>query len=102
MTLRKKLNRVALLIIALVTIINVNSISYEIHAEGEKAQEKLYNGKSYYEKYRPHLHYTPLKNFMNDPNGLVFDPSNKTYHLFYQYNPLCMHIGNQVWGHAES
>lgn len=102
MTLRKKLNRVALLIIALVTIINVNSISYEIHAEGEKAQEKLYNGKSYHEKYRPHLHFSPLKNFMNDPNGLVFDPSNNTYHLFYQYNPLGMHIGNQVWGHAES
>ena len=36
---------------------------------------------SYLEKYRPQLQYTPSKNWMNDPNGLVY--SNGEYHLFY-------------------
>jgi len=57
---------------------------------------------SYLETYRPQLHFTPSINFMNDPNGLVYDPSNGTYHLFFQYNPTGLNIGNQVWGHAES
>jgi fructan beta-fructosidase len=31
------------------------------------AQQKLYN-----EKYRPSFHYTTAKNWINDPNGLVY------------------------------
>ncbi len=37
------------------------------------------------QQYRPSVHYTPLKNWMNDPNGLVYN--NGTYHMYYQYNP---------------
>ena len=52
------------------------------------------------EQFRPQIHFTPERNWMNDPNGMVY--VDGTYHLFYQYNPQGNDWGNMSWGHATS
>jgi sucrose-6-phosphate hydrolase SacC (GH32 family) len=52
------------------------------------------------EKYRPQFHFTPTRNWMNDPNGLFYYKGR--YHLFFQHNPKAIDWGNMSWGHAVS
>jgi fructan beta-fructosidase len=52
------------------------------------------------EQYRPYLHFSPERNWMNDPNGLVYDDG--TWHVFFQHNPQGTRWGNMSWGHATS
>lgn len=49
---------------------------------------------------RPLLHFAPERNWINDPNGLVFHKGR--YHLFYQCNPEGDGHAHLSWGHASS
>jgi len=60
----------------------------------------------YGERYRPQFHFTAPKNWINDPNGLIYYDGE--YHLMYQYNregrgPQWATKGLCAWwGHAVS
>lgn len=64
---------------------------YSKDATSELSEEALY---------RPYFHFTPQKNWMNDPNGMFY--LNGKYHLFFQHYPDSNVWGPMHWGHAES
>jgi fructan beta-fructosidase len=57
-------------------------------------------GTAYQEQYRPQAHFSPARNWMNDPNGLIYYKGQ--YNLFYQANPEGNTQSNLSWGHAVS
>lgn len=49
---------------------------------------------------RPLIHFSSARNWLNDPNGLIFHDGR--YHLYFQYNPNGAEHGYMSWGHASS
>ena len=54
----------------------------------------------YTELHRPQFHFSAKKNWINDPNGLVY--RDGIWHLFFQHNRLAPVWGEMSWGHAVS
>ena len=51
-------------------------------------------------QWRPVYHFTPLKNWTNDPNGLIY--IDGLYNLYNQQNPFENKWGHMSWGHATT
>ena len=51
-------------------------------------------------QWRPVYHFTPEKNWTNDPNGPIY--LNGKYNLYNQQNPFENKWGHMSWGHATS
>jgi fructan beta-fructosidase len=51
-------------------------------------------------QWRPLYHFSPPKNWTNDPNGLIV--LNGVFQLYYQHNPFENKWGHMSWGHATS
>lgn len=64
------------------------------------ALSMLCAAEAYKEQYRNQYHFSPKKNWMNDPNGMVYHKG--VYHLYFQYNLGGTTWGNISWGHATS
>jgi fructan beta-fructosidase len=70
-------------------------LAYSFTTLPDKTDKKYYT-----EQYRPQYHFSLEKNWMGNPNGLVYYSGE--YHLFYQYNPNGNEPGYRHWGHAVS
>ena len=91
------------LLLALTGLITA-SLCSPLHAAEEPAQDMQtfpsYLDVGYDQKHRPQFHFTSRKNWLNDPNGMVYYDGE--YHLFFQHNPKANKWGNMTWGHAVS
>lgn len=50
--------------------------------------------------YRPKIHFSPKKGWLNDPNGLLY--KDGVWNLYFQHNPDDTFWGPMHWGHAVS
>lgn len=59
-----------------------------------------YSDVGYDQKLRPQFHFSSRKNWINDPNGMVYYDGE--WHLYFQHCALSVNRGPKSWGHAVS
>ena len=89
----------ALLLLTALVIFSMTSCRNEKQKTEEK-DDAVIAKSQVDEDFRPNFHFTPKKNWMNDPNGMFY--LNGTYHLYFQYYPEDNVWGPMHWGHATS
>jgi sucrose-6-phosphate hydrolase SacC (GH32 family) len=65
-----------------------------------QSDEREYLRNLYQEEHRPQLHFSTMRGWINDPNGLVY--YGGVYHLYFQHYPFGYYWGQPHWGHAVS
>ena len=92
MIFKKENNVLCMLLLALLSACGTSE---------KKENQKEMNKENVEEsRYRPNFHFTPKKNWMNDPNGMFY--LKGTYHLYFQHHPESSVWGPMHWGHAIS
>ena len=93
-----------------ITAAGLNTVSpyrngKKVYPEGVMEDEhrtfNTYGDVGYNQKLRPQFHFTSRKNWINDPNGMVYYDGE--YHLFFQHSAKKNTVGcPKSWGHAVS
>ena len=86
----------SLVLVAFTTIV----ISCQNNQTDNTSNDDMLVSTYYQEQHRNQIHFSPEKQWMNDPNGMVYYAGE--YHLFYQFYPDSNVWGPMHWGHAVS
>jgi levanase/fructan beta-fructosidase len=61
------------------------SLTNSVNSEKDMQTFESYLGTGYDQKHRPQFHFTSRRNWLNDPNGMMYYDGE--YHLFLQHSP---------------
>lgn len=94
--MKRIINLIVPMVLFLSLFISCNGVKQNSEKNSEKAIAEVQKD----EDFRPNFHFTPEKNWMNDPNGMFY--FNGYFHLYFQHYPDNNVWGPMHWGHAIS